>query len=89
MGQFLKDHFDKLLLAMFLILFFMAAGTLVLIFRSTPDLAAKFLDWMTREFDIFAGALIGLITGAAAGVAIGMKMAQPAAPVPPPQTPTA
>jgi hypothetical protein len=82
MGQFIKDHFDKILLSLFLLLFFLAAVGLVLILKANPD---KLIDWMTREFDIFAGALIGLITGAAAGVAVGMKLASA---TPPPTAPT-
>jgi hypothetical protein len=80
--QFFKDHFDKILLSMFLMMFFGCAVGVVLLLHANPD---KLIDWMTREFDIFAGALIGLITGAAAGVAVGMKLAGPTAP---PSTPT-
>ena len=89
MGQFFKDHFDKFLLSWFLGVFLLIAAGMAWLCRADATMAAKYLDWITREFDIFSGALIGLITGAAAGaaggLALGLKLAQPSTPSAPTQ----
>lgn len=70
MSDFIRDHFDKLLVSFFLLLF---AG--VCLFFAVKGIDGKAMDWAAGAFETFLGLLGGLISG----IAIGKSM-KPSAP---------